>query len=64
MKNSRDLLKDKESLDKVLGNVSKQHIDMCERYGCEGLWNNSSLKSSKNEENKNFIFVDFKNRKK
>jgi len=66
MSESRELLKDKDYLEKVLSNVSKQHIDICEKYGCEGLWNVSNIKESDKEENtnSNVIFVDFKRKNK
>ena len=57
-KNPRDLIRDPEYLEKVL-NVSKEYVDLCERYGCEGLWTKKEEpKPCKEEAKTNIKLVD------
>ncbi len=59
---SRSNLMNTEKLLSDYLNVSKSHIYLCERYGCNGLWNNSNYDypHSNKIDNNVFLFDAFK----
>lgn len=55
-----ELVQSPERLAQLL-DVSQQHIDLCNRYGCKGLWEDQK-KDSVSKKNDNVIYVDFSKR--
>ena len=52
----RELIKDPSYLDEKL-NVSSRHVELCERYGCSGLWTTPHTNANSNKSKTNIKLV-------